>query len=134
VTLGVTDLARSTAFYSDLGWSLSPASTSDISFFQTDGALLTLFGVEDLVHETGTLSAAVPVFRGIALAINVESPAAVDEAVEEACRAGATRLRAPATAEWGGRSGYFADPDGHVWEVAYNPGFPLGPDGLPQLP
>jgi catechol 2,3-dioxygenase-like lactoylglutathione lyase family enzyme len=134
VTLGVTDLARSTAFYTELGWSLSPASTPEVSFFDTAGSILALYGVDDLVADSGTLAAAVPVFRGVSLAINVESPEAVDLAVDEACRAGATLLTPPATAEWGGRVGYFADPDGHAWEVAYNPGFPLGPDGLPRLP
>jgi catechol 2,3-dioxygenase-like lactoylglutathione lyase family enzyme len=134
VTLGVTDLARSTAFYKDLGWPLSPASSDGVSFFHTAGAILALFGVDDLVSETGTLAAVVPGFRGVTLAINVESPEAVDEGVEAACRAGATLVREPATADWGGRVGYVADPDGHVWEVAYNPGFTLGRDGLPQLP
>ena len=134
VTLGVTDLARSTAFYKDLGWPLSSASTDGVSFFQTAGALLSLYGVEDLVTDTGTLSGFVPGFRGVTLAINVESPAAADQAVEDACAAGATLVKAPTPTDWGGHSGYFADPDGHVWEVAYNPGFPLGPDGLPQLP
>jgi catechol 2,3-dioxygenase-like lactoylglutathione lyase family enzyme len=134
VTLGVTDLARSTAFYKGLGWSLSPTSTDGVSFFHTAGAILALFGVDDLVTETGTLSAAVPGFRGVTLAINVDSPESVDEGVEDACRAGAMLIKAPATAEWGGRVGYFGDPDGHVWEVAYNPGFPIGQDGLPQLP
>jgi catechol 2,3-dioxygenase-like lactoylglutathione lyase family enzyme len=134
VTLGVTDLPRSTAFYSALGWSLSPASTADVSFFHTDGGLLALFGEEDLVAESGTLAAVGPGFRGVTLAINVESPDAVDRAVEEAESFGATVLKRPATASWGGHIGYFADPDGHVWEVAHNPGFPLGPDGLPRLP
>jgi catechol 2,3-dioxygenase-like lactoylglutathione lyase family enzyme len=134
VTLGVNDLARSTAFYSDLGWALSSASTEDVSFFHTDGALLALFGAEDLVAETGTLAALVPGFRGVTLAINVASAEAVDAAVDEAVDAGATLVAPPHTAEWGGHIGYFADPDGHVWEVAYNPGFLLGPDGLPRLP
>jgi catechol 2,3-dioxygenase-like lactoylglutathione lyase family enzyme len=134
VTLGVADLPRSTAFYSDLGWSLSPASTAEVSFFHTGGGLLALYGEEDLVADSGTLAAVGPGFRGVTLAINVESPAAVDAAVEEAESVGATVLRRPATATWGGRIGYFADPDGHVWEVAHNPGFPLGPDGLPRLP
>ncbi|HEV7823297.1 MAG TPA: VOC family protein [Mycobacteriales bacterium] len=134
VTLGVDDLPRSTAFYTALGWALSPASTEAVSFFRTGGAILALFGTEDLVAETGTVSAVVPGFRGVTLAINVESAVAVDAAVEDACRAGATLVKAPSTAEWGGHVGYFADPDGHVWEVAYNPGFPLGGEGLPQLP
>ncbi|MCW2611464.1 MAG: uncharacterized protein QOC93_2941 [Actinomycetota bacterium] len=134
VTLGVTDLPRSTAFYSALGWSLSPASSAEVSFFHTGGGLLALFGEEDLVIESGTLAAVGPGFRGVTLAINVETPEAVDLAVAEAESAGATVLKRPAGASWGGHIGYFADPDGHVWEVAHNPGFPLGPDGLPRLP
>jgi catechol 2,3-dioxygenase-like lactoylglutathione lyase family enzyme len=134
VTLGVRDLPRSTAFYSALGWSLSSASTAEVSFFHTGGGLLALFGEEDLVSESGTLAAVGPGFRGVTLAINVDSPEAVNLAVEEAESAGATVLKRPATASWGGHIGYFADLDGHVWEVAHNPGFPLGPDGLPRLP
>ncbi|HEY0486984.1 MAG TPA: VOC family protein [Mycobacteriales bacterium] len=134
VTLGVDDLKRSTAFYSALGWTLSPASTEAVSFFHTGGAILALFAAEDLVAETGTVSAEVPGFRGVTLAVNVESPEAVDAAVDDACRAGATLVRGPSTAEWGGHVGYVADPDGHVWEIAYNPGFPLDGNGLPQLP
>jgi predicted lactoylglutathione lyase len=134
VTLGVDDVARSTAFYQDLGWSLSPASTDTVSFFHAAGAILALYGMEDLVADTGTVAAAVPGFRGVTLAINVESAEEVDSAVEEACGAGATLVRAPAAAPWGGYIGYFSDPDGHVWEVAYNPGWPLGPDELPLLP
>jgi predicted lactoylglutathione lyase len=134
VTLGVNDVARSTAFYQDLGWALSPASTDEVSFFHTAGSILSLYQVEDLVRDSGTMSAAVPGFRGVTLAINVETAEDVDEAVADASRAGATVLRTPIATDWGGYICYFADPDGHVWEVAYNPGFPLGPDELPLLP
>jgi hypothetical protein len=134
VTLGVEDVARSTAFYRDLGWALSPASTDEVSFFHTAGAILSLYQVDDLVKDSGTISAVVPGFRGVTLAINVETAEEVDEAVDDARRAGANVLQAPAAMDWGGYIGYFADPDEHVWEVAYNPGFPLGPDEVPMLP
>jgi predicted lactoylglutathione lyase len=134
VTLGVDDVGRSTAFYKDLGWAVSPASTDEVSFFHNAGSILSLYQVDDLVRDSGTMSAVVPGFRGVTLAINVETAEDVDEAIADADRAGATVLQAPVAMDWGGYVGYFADPDGHVWEVAYNPGFPLGPDELPMLP
>jgi uncharacterized glyoxalase superfamily protein PhnB len=72
--------------------------------------------------------------RRVHLAINLGSPAEVDEAVAEFMAAGAALLRAPEAAEWGGYTSIVADPDGHAWEIAHNPGWPLGADGMPQLP
>jgi uncharacterized glyoxalase superfamily protein PhnB len=68
------------------------------------------------------------------LAINVESPAAVDEALRAVVQAGATLVKAGSAAEWGGYLGYFTDPDGHLWEITYNPGWPLDDRGVPRLP
>jgi hypothetical protein len=133
-TLGVTDLARSTAFYRALGWPLSPASQDGISFFRTAGGLLALYPLDDLAADAGSEPAPAAGFHGVALAINVDEAEQVDACLGEAVAAGATLLKPAATAEWGGRSGYFADPDGHAWEVAHNPGWPIGPDGRPQMP
>jgi predicted lactoylglutathione lyase len=136
VTLGVTDLERSTRFYQALGWPLSSASVpGTVSFFRTDGGLLGLYGNEDLAEDSQQSSIPLgPGYRGFSLAINLESREEVDAALADAVAAGATVLKQPQTAEWGGYSGYFADPDGHAWEIAHNPFWPIGPDGRPVLP
>jgi uncharacterized protein len=138
VTLAVADVARSTAFYEALGWRASPASVpGDVTFLRTAGAILALWGAADLAADTGVDAAeGMPGagFRGVALAINVASEAEVDAAFAAAAAAGAVIVKPPVRTDWGGYSGYFADPDGHTWEVAHNPGWPLGPDQLPRLP
>ncbi len=134
VTLGVADVERATVFYQTLGWPLSPASVAgEVSFFNTAGGLLALWGSENLAADTG-LPSAPPGFRGVALAINLEDRAAVDAALGAAAGAGGMIIKAAVQADWGGYTGYFADPDGHVWEVAHNPGWPIGDDGRPTLP
>jgi catechol 2,3-dioxygenase-like lactoylglutathione lyase family enzyme len=135
-TLGVRDLDRSTAFYLALGWPLSPASVpGEVSFFPTAGALLALYGHDALARDAGLPAGAVaPSFRGAALAINLEARAEVDRAFEQVRRAGGEVVRPPAPTPWGGYVGYFHDPDGHLWEVAHNPSWPIGPDGRPQMP
>ncbi len=139
-TLGVADLVRATGFYQALGWPLSSASSGAVSFFRTAGGLLSLFPLHDLAEDANLAADAttpahpVPGFRGITLAINVDQPEDVDAALTAAVAAGATLLKPAALAVWGGRSGYFADPDGHVWEVAHNPGWPIGADQRPIMP
>jgi predicted lactoylglutathione lyase len=135
VTLGVADVTRSTAFYQALGFEPSPASVAgDVTFFRTAGAILALWGAGDLAADSLADGVPGPGFRGVALAINLGSEAEVDAAFATAEAAGAVIVKPPVRTEWGGYSGYFADPDGHAWEVAHNPGWPLGPDGLPRLP
>jgi uncharacterized protein len=135
VTLGVRDVAASTRFYQALGFELSPGSVEgEVSFFRTAGGRLGLFGHLDLAADAHVEARPAAGFRGVSLAANVESPAAVDAALSAAAAAGATIPKPGQASEWGGYSGYFADPDGHLWEVAHNPFWPLGPDGLPQLP
>jgi uncharacterized protein len=134
-TLGVTDVARSTEFYESLGWRLSPASVPGVvSFFQTAGGLLSLVTTDDISADAGLPRRESTDFRGVMLAINVESPAAVDEGLRSVVRAGAVLVKAGSATEWGGYLGYFTDPDGHLWEITYNPGFPLSADGIPRLP
>lgn len=134
VTLGVADVEAATAFYQRLGFPLSSASVpGEVSFFRTAGGLLGLFGAADLAADACVPPAAGG-FSGVSLAINVASPAAVDEALRHAAEAGAKTLKPPQATEWGGYHGYFADPDGHAWEVAHNPGWPLNSAGLPELP
>ncbi|MEP7019336.1 MAG: VOC family protein [Pseudonocardiales bacterium] len=135
VTLGVRDVAAATHFYQSLGFALSSASVEgDVSFFRTNGALLGLYSQDDLAVDAKSAPRNTDGFRGVTLAINLDSRDAVDAAMAAAEAAGASIAKAPHTAEWGGYSGYFADPDGHLWEIAHNPYWPLGPDGLPQLP
>ena len=136
VTLGVRDVVASTRFYEQLGFALSSASVEgDVSFFRTAGGLLALWGDEDLQADAGAGELVQPgTVRGVALAINVGSEAAVDAALATAERAGARVVKPAETTDWGGYQGYFTDPDEHHWEVAFNPFWPLGPDGLPTLP
>ena len=120
VTLGVADLAVSTAFYEALGWQRLGASQDTISFFQVGGVVLGLYGREALA-EDAQVSHQGSGFRGVTLAINVGSPTAVDEMAGAWVAAGAQLVTAPHSAFWGGYSGYVSDPDGHLWELAHNP-------------
>jgi predicted lactoylglutathione lyase len=136
VTLGVADVAAETAFYERLGWHRSSASAEgDVTFIATPGGVLALWGVAELARDAGLEGAAPPPgFRGVALAINLGSPVEVDEAVAAWVAAGGSVGRAAAATEWGGYSGYVADPEGHLWELAHNPFWPLDERGLPMLP
>lgn len=135
VTLGVRDVPAATRFYEQLGFSRSPASVDGaVSFFHTPGCILAVWNAAELAADAGATAPATPGFRGVALAINVDTPDAVDAALAHARSVGATIPKPAVTTDWGGYSGYFADPDGHLWEVAHNPGWPLDERGLPQLP
>jgi hypothetical protein len=135
ITLGVRDVAAATRFYTALGFPLSSASVpGEVSFFRTAGGLLAVWGAEALAVDAGVTPGAADGFRGVSLAINVASRADVDAAIETARNAGAHVLTPPRETDWGGYNAYFADPDGHAWEVAHNPFWPLGADGVPQLP
>ncbi len=133
ITLGVADLTRSRAFYRALGWRESASSQDAVAFFQAGGVVFALFGRAALA-EDAAVPAAGGGFPGFALAHNVESEAAVDAVLAEAVAAGATLARPGEKAFWGGYRGYFADPDGFLWEVCYNPYFPLDAAGRVQLP
>jgi predicted lactoylglutathione lyase len=136
VTLGVRDVPAATAFYERLGFRRSSASVDgDVSFFHTAGGILAVWGADDLARDAGVDRVTEPgAFRGVAFAINVESDGAVDDALSAAEQAGGHIARPAEKTEWGGYQGYFTDPDGHYWEVAHNPHWPIGPDGRPQLP
>jgi catechol 2,3-dioxygenase-like lactoylglutathione lyase family enzyme len=134
VTLGVTDLKASTAFYERLGWRRSrTAGDESVAFFALDNVVLALSSRASLAEDAG-LQNTVPGFGGFTLAINVASEAEVEGALGEAARAGARILKPGQKVFWGGFTGYFADPDGHPWEVAFNPFFPLNEQGLVVLP
>jgi catechol 2,3-dioxygenase-like lactoylglutathione lyase family enzyme len=133
VTLGVRDMRKARAFYESLGLTPSPASQDGVAFYDVGGVVLSLFGRTDLAADAGL--ADVPTgFAAVALAWNVESEAAVDAAVARAANSGARIEQHPRKVFWGGYCGYFSDPDGHLWEVAYNPFFPLDADGHLTLP
>lgn len=132
VTLGVEDLAASTAFYEALGWSNTTASQESVTFLQGASIVLGLFGREALADDA-QIDNEPAGFRGVALAINLASEAAVDAYFERAAAAGAHPQKKPEKVFWGGYSGYFTDPDGHLWEVAYNPFFQRDENGTLQL-
>lgn len=134
VTLGVADLATSRDFYEKLGWQSSPASQLEIVFFQAGGIVIALFPTEALAADAQLPNAPIDSFGGIALAHNLPSPAEVDRVMEEARAAGAAILKPAQKTFWGGYAGYFADPDGHLWEAAHNPFWELTPDGRVLLP
>lgn len=132
ITLGVADLDRARAFYQALGW--QPAQVAEgVVFFQMHGAALALFGREALAADQGRAGASLGT-GAMTLAQNFATQAEVDAAFAAALAAGASALKAPEKVFWGGYSGYYADPDGHVWEVAMNPFWPLAEDGSLTLP
>lgn len=127
VTLGVADMGRARAFYAALGWQ-GDESNDSVTFYDLGGMKLGLFGLDPLAADQGRPGAALGT-GAMTLAQNFDSRAAVDQAWELALTAGASPLKAPEAVFWGGYSGYYADPDGHVWEMAHNPYWPLAPDG-----
>ena len=132
VTLGVRDLATSVKFYEEgLGFPRMD-SPQEVAFFTLNGTWLGLYGREALA-EDATVSSAGSGFESFSLVHNVHSEAQVDEVVGLAVEVGATLVKKPTTASWGGYSGYFEDPDGHLWEVAYNPYFWVGPSDEVEL-
>lgn len=123
VTLGVRDLERMSRFYEALGWPRADVDDDDVAFFLTGPTVLALFRHHLLVADAGLDPTDPPAgFRGLSLAVNVETREAVDEAIDAARAAGAAILKEPVEASWGGRTAYFADPEGHAWEVAWLPG------------
>ncbi len=142
ITLGVSDLSRSREFYERLGWRRSLAKSEGIVFFQARGMALALYPRAGLaqdanIEDANLKDANIPAgrgFTGITLAYNARTRAEVDAVLSEAKGAGAKIQKPAAEAFWGGYSGYFADPDGFLWEVAWNPHFPIAEDGSIQIP
>lgn len=134
ITLGVSDLAVSSSFYERLGWRRKArAFESDIRFFVLDNLVLGLFVRTCLAADAGVSNAGEG-FGGVTLSINLSSEADVDAAFQASIACGAKAVKAPVRADWGGYSGYFGDPDLHLWELAFNPFFPLRDDGGVDLP
>lgn len=130
VTLGVSDLDRSRSFYEALGWS-GESPSDDVVFFQANGMIVGLWERSQLAEDSTVADGGG--WGGVTLAHNVSSPAEVDAVLAEAAAAGATIGRRGAATFWGGYSGVFVDPDGHPWEVAHNPGWPLDDHGNVSL-
>lgn len=133
ITLGVADLERARGFYTGWGWQSHGGSEPGIVFFQMQGAVLALFGRDELAADQRRPGAALGT-GAMTLAQNLPSQAEVDRVFDAALAAGAKLLKRPEKVFWGGYSGYFADPDGHVWEIAMNPFWPLAEDGALTLP
>jgi predicted lactoylglutathione lyase len=132
VTLGVVNVTRSRAFYDALGW--RGQEVEETVFYQAGGLALVLWGRDKLAADCGLPGVEPTGFGGIVLAHNVRADAEVDALLGAATAAGGTVTRAAAINPIGFYSGVFADPDGHLWEVAHNPGFRLAPDGSLTLP
>ena len=133
ITLGATDLDRSRRFYRALGWTESSSSQAEVAFFQVGHIVFALFGRESLA-EDANVSPEGSGFPAFTLSHNVGSESEVDATLLEAVAAGGRLVRQGEKAPWGGFRGYFADPDGFLWEVCYNPFFALDDNGFVQLP
>ena len=133
ITLGVADIARSREFYEKLGWRASSTSNEHVVFFHSRTTVLGLYGRQALA-EDACVEDQGEGFAGVTLAINLDSTEQVDEAYAHAMECGAEAIKTPQPVFWGGYSGYFADPDGHLWEVAHNPFVTLDDRGMMTLP
>ena len=125
VTLGTADLPRSIAFYEALGWERSMPEAEGVAFFQLGGLILSLY--PDLAGDAGVENGRGP--GAFSLAHNVRQEAEVDSVVAKLLAAGGTLTASAKAMPWGGRVAYVTDPDGFLWEIAWNPGFPIAADG-----
>ncbi|MEN8723347.1 MAG: VOC family protein [Alphaproteobacteria bacterium] len=133
VTLGVTDMKRSISFYESMCWEKSAGDGEAVAFFQMPGLVFGLYGMADLAEDAGQARNETPGFGGMAVAHNVASKAEVDRILAKAVTCGAVITRAAEDQFWGGYSGYFADPDGHAWEIAWNPHWQITADGQTRM-
>jgi uncharacterized protein len=132
VTLGVSDLPRSVAFYRALGWKPdNDVEAQDVAFFQGPGTVIALWHRDELAKDSAVEYSGG--WGGITLAYNTRSTDEVDTVIEEARAAGATIGREPAETFWGGYSAIFIDPDGHPWEVAHNPHWRITDEGQTRI-
>ncbi|MEU7033368.1 VOC family protein [Streptomyces sp. NPDC046237] len=132
ITLGVADLGRSRAFYESLGW--RGQEVEETVFFQAGGLGLVLWSRDKLARDCGLDHGHGTGFGGIVLAHNTNAPQDVDALLAAAQQAGGTVTKPAEATAYGGYAGCFADPDGHLWEIAHNPGFPLAEDGSLTIP
>ena len=133
LTLGVADLSRSRAFYAGLGFAESKKSNANIAFYEMPGVVFALYARTALAEDAHQPDEGAPKgFHGVALAQNQRTKSDVDKTLSAAVRAGAKLLKPAHDTFWGGYAGYFADPDGFAWEVAYNPHWPMDDSGRLQ--
>jgi uncharacterized protein len=129
ITLGVSDLARSTAFYTDVfGWKSSESSNDNITFFHLNGIVLALFSASALAEDAG-VNANGTGFRKFSLAHNLRSEKEVDDLISSLRSKGVKVVKKPQKVFWGGYSSYIADPDDNLWEIAFNPFLELDKNG-----
>jgi uncharacterized protein len=128
ITLGVADVPRARKFYEALGFKAGSGSQDSVAFLDAGGVVLALFGRASLAEDAAVKDSA-PGFSGVVLAHNARSEADVDKALADAVAAGAKLIKPAGKTFWGGYAGYFADLDGHLWEVAHNPYFTFDADG-----
>jgi uncharacterized glyoxalase superfamily protein PhnB len=133
VTIGVADVARSRRFYEELGWKSSAFESEDVCFFQMGTGSLALYGRAALAADMGMTDDGAG-FRPVTLAWNGRDKAEVDAFIATAIKAGAKLIKPAQDVFWGGYAGYVSDPDGHIWEAAFNPFCPTGDDGALTLP
>ena len=135
VTLGVSDLKRSIAFYEALGFARKAKGAGGVGFFKAGAITFAVWPVQALAKDAQVAPASpIPAFRGVALAWNCRSESEVDAAIARIRGADGSVPKPAQKTFWGGYAGYFADPDGHLWEVAFNPHFPLSDDGRLLIP
>ncbi|MCF8466991.1 MAG: VOC family protein [Sneathiella sp.] len=133
ITLGVKDLARSTKFFESLGWKRSVKEASGVAFFQCGSMAFGLFPHEELAKDAGVAVDGCG-FENFSIAYNARSKEEVDRVLAEVQSLGAEIVKPAEDVFWGGYSGYFRDLDGHLWEVAWNPGFIIDKSGAVKLP
>lgn len=134
VTLGVADVAVSRRFYEGLGFRAADFESEDVAFFDMNGVVLAVFGRDELAKDANVSVEQGAAHSRMSIAINLDSEAAVDAAMAFAASKGGRITQPARKVFWGGYAGYFADPDGYLWEIAYNPFWPLDANGRPQLP
>jgi catechol 2,3-dioxygenase-like lactoylglutathione lyase family enzyme len=132
ITIATDDLDRAVRFYEAMGLKRDAGITDGVAFFQMGGAILGLFPRESAEEDSGVIFSGAP--SAVYLAYNTRSDTEVDEVLAMAEKAGGRIVKPTARAFWGGWYGYFADADGHIWEVAHNPAFPIAEDGSISLP
>ncbi len=134
ITLGVRDLAVSKSFYERLGLTAHAMGNENVAFFDVNGTVLALFGHDAMADDANVARQIAPAFRGVSIAWNAPSDADADAVFSHALACGATTVKPAHKVFWGGYSGYFADPDGHLWEVAHNPFVKIDGDDRIRLP
>lgn len=135
ITMGVDDLAKARSFYEQgLGWKISKLGDANVCFIQLNGIIISLYMRSEMAKDCGLPLMPKQEFSGIALAYNTRSKTEVDEVLAKAGQAGARILKPASDAAWGGYYGHFADIDGHIWEIAWNPDFAIDEKGAITLP